>query len=114
MEENRRRRRGVALDTETIFRTLEESSFGGSKDDRRRARNELPVSPKGENVKGIKVKFDRAADKYPTEVELLMTDGEWVKYQIKIDQPAPRFDENKEGPEKEDRKTGYKPRRTRA
>lgn len=88
MTQNRRRRsQGGALEAKDIFRTLEENTYGGNKSGRR-VRSELPVTHKGDGIERIKVKFDRASDKYPAVLEVKMTDGEWVKYRIDIQQPA--------------------------
>ena len=51
-------------------------------------RNELPVNPKSDDTKGIKVRFDRAEDKYPGTVFLLMTDGTWIEYERRTEQPG--------------------------
>ena len=88
MEQKQRRRcQGGVVKAEEVLQTLERNTYGGEKP-RRRARCELPANPKSEEVKGIKVRFDRPSDKYPGIVELLMTDGSWVKYRIDIEQPA--------------------------
>lgn len=108
MEEKRRRRcQGGAVKAEEIYHTLERNTYGGDKP-RRRARCELPANPKSEEVKGIKVRFDRPSDKYPGTVEILMTDGEWVKYRIDIEQPT--FTAVMESLKEGNWVTGYPPR----
>ena len=86
-ETRRRRRNGGAIDAQEMLRTLDRNTYGGSKHGRR-TKSELPVNPKDDEVKGIKIRYDRATDKYPTQIELLMTDGAWVKYRIEVQQPG--------------------------
>lgn len=108
MEQKRRRRcQGGEVKAEEIIQTLERNTYGGEKP-HRRARCELPANPKSEEVKGIKVRFDRPSDKYPATVEILMTDGEWVKYRIDIEQPA--FTAVMESLKEGSWVTGYPPR----
>lgn len=94
MSETRRRRSGV-LDGKTVLDVLERSSYGGGKHERRR-RSEMPVNPisQEDGIKGIKISFGKASDVYPSDIQLLMTDGEWVKYRIDIEQPGPVFAED--------------------
>lgn len=108
MEQKKRRRcQSGAVKAGEFLQTLERNTYGGEKP-RRRARCEMPANPKNEEVKGIKLRFDRPSDKYPGTVEILMTDGEWVKYRIDIEQPAftAAMDSLKEG----NWVTGYPPR----
>ena len=40
---------------------------------------------------GIKLEWDNRSGEYPTMIQLRMTDGQWVKYQIFIEQPKPQI-----------------------
>ena len=107
MSEQRRRRFGGELEAKAIFRVLEENTYGGGKHERKR-RSEMPVNPISpeDGVKGIKIKFGRASDRYPSDIQLLMTDGEWVKYRIRIDQPG--YQNPKEITESQGAVVGYR------
>ena len=80
MEERKRRRR------RTIADILIENTYGGSKGGVPATRRQMPVISKYGH---IKMEWDRYAKDYPSEITVEMTDGEWVRYQIYIEQPAP-------------------------
>ena len=70
--------------TKTIGEILEESIFGG-KDGGKVTPRQMPIVS---SYKGIKMEWDNRTDEYPTTVTLQMSDGNWVKYRIEIEQPG--------------------------
>lgn len=89
MSETRRRRSGGALEVKALFDVMDRNTYGGGKHERKR-RSEMPVNPisKEDGIKEIKIRYGKASDRYPSDIQLLMTDGEWVKYRIDIKQPG--------------------------
>ncbi len=65
-----------------LMRILEATTYGGTKSGVKR---QIPVASQGS---GIKAKWTRGIDEYPSEIELQMADGKWVRYQVVIDQPG--------------------------
>lgn len=67
----------------TIEEVLREHTYGGTKDG-------VPYRPQPvlSKEKGIKMAWDKCADKYPSTVTLEMTDGNWVPYRLEVEQPG--------------------------
>ncbi len=69
----------------TIEEILRENTYGGSRDSRKAITRQMPIVTSQE---GIKMEWDEYAEEYPSTVRLKMTDGNWVEYQIHVEQPA--------------------------
>lgn len=80
---SRRRRAGGYAEAD-ISRIMEESTCGGMKNGTGVTRK-MPVLSGGQ---GIKMAWDNRADEYPSIVQLQMTDGEWIEYQVVNRQPG--------------------------
>ena len=97
--------------SESVAAILEENTFGGNKagegKHRRRHRREMPDV---HGAAGIKMEYDGTEERYPVYISLLMTDGEWVKYQIHREQPAPKISPALEAVA--NMKRGYPPERS--
>ena len=83
-----RRRRSETF-AEKFGDLVRENTYGGTKDGiRETRRQEIPVIS---NEDGIKLEWDNRSGEYPTMIQLRMTDGQWVKYQIFVEQPKPQI-----------------------
>lgn len=83
------RRRRAETFAESVGELIMQNTYGGTKDGPRETmRQEMPIIL---SEAGIKMKWDNRVGKYPTMIELKMTDNEWVKYRIHIEQPAPQM-----------------------
>jgi hypothetical protein len=65
----------------TIEEVLREHTYGGTKDGV--PYRQTPVLSK---EKGIKMAWEKRTDEYPSMIMLEMTDGQWVKYRIEMEQ----------------------------
>ena len=88
-------RRRSTLNTvlpDTLAEILKENTYGGDKagegKHRRRTRREMPDV---KDLNKLKWEFDGTEERYPVSISVQMTDGEWVKYQLKVEQPAPKI-----------------------
>ena len=66
----------------TIEEVLREHTYGGTKDGV--PYRQMPLLSKG---KGIKMEWQKRTDKYPYMIMMEMTDGQWIKYRIEMEQP---------------------------
>lgn len=66
---------------EELTRLIEENTYGGCKQIKR----QIPVMA---SCEGIKMSWQCSVDEYPTEVIIKMSDGKWVTYQMKVEQPG--------------------------
>ena len=104
-----RRRRSETF-AERLGDLVRENTYGGTKDGiRETKRQEMPIIS---NEGGIKLEWDNRIGEYPTMISLKMTDDQWVKYQIYIEQPEPKISPALKDLERMQR--GYPPRRRRA
>lgn len=67
-----------------IGELIRRNTYGGSKD-APAVENHMPIVTSN---KGIKMQWHHRSDVYPSEIQLMMDDGEWVKYRIDIQQPG--------------------------
>ena len=67
-----------------IGELIRRNTYGGSKETPA-AEKKMPVVT---SEAGIKMRWNRRSDVYPSEVSLKMSDGEWVSYRIDIQQPG--------------------------
>lgn len=65
---------------EELTRLIEDNTYGGYKQTKR----QIPIMS---NSEGIKISWQCSVDKYPTEVQIKMSDEKWVTYQMKVEQP---------------------------
>ena len=73
------------IDGREIKDIIRRNTYGGSREERHGKAQEMPVLSIRE---GIKMEWERRAEKYPSTITVQMTDGEWVKYKIDIQQPG--------------------------
>lgn len=80
-----RRRRSERFE-EQVGEIFRENTFGGSKYGEREKpkTQQMPILAR---EGGIKLEWDNRVGEYPTTIALKMTDGEWVRYQIVVEQP---------------------------
>ena len=71
--------------TEAMASIVEKNTFGGGKHGPKFLPRQMPQI---NNFEGIKLEWDNRADKYPSYISIKMTDGEWAKYQLFVEQPA--------------------------
>lgn len=75
---------------DALAEILKENTYGGDKSGegkhRRRTHREMPDV---KDLNKLKWEFDGTEEHYPVYITVQMTDGEWVKYQIHREQPAP-------------------------
>ena len=68
---------------------VRENTYGGTKNGIRKIkRQEMPIIS---NEGGIKLEWDNRSGEYPTMISLKMTDDQWIKYQICVEQPEPQI-----------------------
>lgn len=79
----RRRRSERYLDGQEITDLIQRNTFGGNKTGIKQ--REMPVAS---TEKGIKMEWENREDKYPANIWIRMTDGEWVEYIIRAKQPG--------------------------
>lgn len=68
-----------------IMDLLKEHTYGGGRDKSKSVKRQMPVISQ---IDGIKVGWDNRYDEYPSTVNLRMSDGEWVTYMLKVEQPG--------------------------
>lgn len=85
LEVIRVRRRRQQITEEQIGELLRENTFGGSREGRHAKKQQIPIITTEE---GIKIEWEGHREEYPPIVKLKMTDGSWITYQIKVEQPA--------------------------
>ena len=85
----RKKRTGEPLSMKTVTSLIEENTYGGSKSEGKHAKKLRKEMPNVNGVEGITLQYDGTEEKYPVYLSIKMTDGEWVKYQIYREQPAP-------------------------
>lgn len=79
------RRRRAQIFEEKIGELLMENTFGGSRGGKHAKKNQIPIiATEG----GIKIEWDGHPGEYPPIVKLKMTDGQWITYQIHVEQPV--------------------------
>ena len=66
----------------TIEEVLQEHTYGGTKEGV--PYRQMPVLS---TKKGIKMEWQKRTDKYPSMIMVEMTDGQWAKYRIEMEQP---------------------------
>ena len=83
-----RRRRSETF-AERFGDLVRENTYGGTKNGIRKIkRQEMPIIS---NEGGIKLEWDNRSGEYPTMISLKMTDDQWIKYQIYVEQPEPQI-----------------------
>lgn len=85
-----RKRRAEYFSERIFVELLQENTYGGNKNgEGKHAKRQRKEMPQICGMKGIKIEYGKDDEQYPVFVSLKMTNGEWVKYEIHRDQPAP-------------------------